>query len=725
MYTSFMYIRTHGLHSDAYSHFNSSCQAPVLFIIMAERDAKLRRLNAFRRRRPHITANALAETLKAVEEEGLPELHNRNQLRESRDHIASETTPFGPIVQDINVEDTSGRMMSIPIASPFAMLWVMCMQSAAFAALMKQRLEVCPTSYEHPWNVILYSDEVTPGNPLKTANERKFQAVYFSFLELGPHALSSEQAWMPLMTEYSTVVNRVQGSLSHVFGAIVKYCFSAGGFSFQLAGINLPLGDGVRFWAKLGLFVQDGAAHKYTWSSRAGACRLCLLCKNVFTEQSEVVAEDGSNLLCCNVYKVSDCNLATSRDLRAAARYLERKASTLTATAFTSLQQSLGLTYIPGTILLDRDLDTIVDPAEQYVHDWMHTLFADGIANLLVYLLFEEFIKQDRRGIYDLFMGFANKWVWPKNHYSAHLPKIFAAHRKDSHRKAHHVKCQASDMMSLLPVLAYFVQSILLPTNLCNEYCEAFLAMCDMCEFITSVNRGRITPAALRGKIEHFLALMLACWGAAYMIPKMHWLLHLPAQFERWGTLFACFVNERFHKFPKQYATEIQNTSNDAGRSLLKEVVCHCMANVSAPGALNFDVHLVHPRTANQKELDMLVLALELSREALTAADVKTSLDVRFNVYGTCHVGDVVLIRSHDHDGFVAARVVINASIANSVWSLVNEFKLKSLSREAGYSEWHSGHNPMLIESRDILDTVMHTNLSRNVVGVLLPCEFR
>ena len=31
------------------------------------------------------------------------------------------------------------------------------------------------------------------------------------------------------------------------------------------------------------------------------------------------------------------------------------------------------------------------------MHDWMHTLFANGIVNTMVFLLFEAFIDEDRR----------------------------------------------------------------------------------------------------------------------------------------------------------------------------------------------------------------------------------------------------------------------------------------------------------------------------------------
>ena len=60
---------------------------------------------------------------------------------------------------------------------------------------------------------------------------------------------------------------------------------------------------------------------------------------------------------------------------------------------FVEMQQALGITHHPRSLLLDRQLDSILDPVRVYMHDWMHGIFVDGCANLLVYLLLEGFIR--------------------------------------------------------------------------------------------------------------------------------------------------------------------------------------------------------------------------------------------------------------------------------------------------------------------------------------------
>ena len=100
--------------------------------------------------------------------------------------------------------------------------------------------------------------------------------------------------------------------------------FFSEGTNLALTGMLLPFK--VRLFAKLGGMLQDGGAHKSVWHSRGdGASKFCLLCKNLFTEESQVVEADGAKLLSCNCLKWNDLAQASSRDLRTAARYLEKK----------------------------------------------------------------------------------------------------------------------------------------------------------------------------------------------------------------------------------------------------------------------------------------------------------------------------------------------------------------------------------------------------------------
>ena len=100
-------------------------------------------------------------------------------------------------------------MISIALENPFAMLYAALDKSANMRALFQDRLAVHPCSLERPWSIIMYSDEVTPGNPLSAANRRKLQCIYWSFAELGFVALSHEECWFVLVVELSSTVSEL------------------------------------------------------------------------------------------------------------------------------------------------------------------------------------------------------------------------------------------------------------------------------------------------------------------------------------------------------------------------------------------------------------------------------------------------------------------------------------------------------------------------------------
>ena len=138
---------------------------------------------------------------------------------------------------------------------------------------------------------------------------------------------------------------------------------------------------------------------------------------------------------------------------------LARKAKTMNTDDFAAAQQALGMTHHAGSILLDRTLDQIVDPVKHYLHDIMHCLFVDGVCNVSVYLLLEEHISAGQKDIYGELEKFLQEWQYPGRVHGTHISDIFATPKK--HRDAKHIKCMAADMLSLIPVLAMWCQSVL------------------------------------------------------------------------------------------------------------------------------------------------------------------------------------------------------------------------------------------------------------------------
>ena len=699
----------------------------LLRVLVMDRPAKLARLDKFRRSKPACSASALSAILQDIANNGLPPLTDRNSMREARDSVMQAETPYGRVLQHLTVIDMDDTPQRIPIADPFASLWYFIKEGGpdGFRDFLKHALLEHPPTPDNPWSIIMYTDEVTPGNVLSLLNTRRFHAIYWSFMELGATALSREDCWFTIMIEFSTWVNTMHAGLSQVFKQCIKQFFQPGGFNFATSGILLEFPDGdIRLWAKLGGVLQDGGAHKYVWHLRGdGASKYCVLCKNLFTDQSNVVDEDGSNLLRCNIINLKDLVPETGAMLRTNARYLASEAN-IAVGRFVRLQQSLGLTYHKHALLLDHELDAVFDPCETYQHDSMHGLYVDGAVNLVVYLLFETCIRELGMDVYRTFSDYVSTWIWPARIQDAQLANIFDANRAEKHRKTQHIKCQASDMLSLMGVLCHFAKTVLTAAGSDNEDCvsaiSAFLALVQVCELVADSVRYDVLPAELLGKVHHFLELFVAAFGYEWLTPKMHWLLHYAEALLKNKRLFNCFCLERKHKVPKRYAEDYKRIIRSSSQSILSEVICHHHAKLNVPSSFDFTVGLVDGRPCPKRSRRLILqnLGIEDGED-----DIKVAIQSRINEYEVCSRGDVVLLK--DGGDVRAARIAQHLNVAGVPLSLVHPWTLVRRVANTHMSIWRTTADAETWATADILGALEHTVFPDGTVGILMPRQHR
>ena len=174
-----------------------------------------------------------------------------------------------------------------------------------------------------------------------------------------------------------------------------------------------------------------------------------------------------------------------------------------------------------------------------------------------------------------------------------------------------HIKCQASDMLSLVPVLHMYCSQVLLPLGLCKPAVDAFMALCYLVQVVWCSGRAELSAASLDAISEDFLAKFEKAFGYQWMVPKHHWLLHLGDALEKNKCLPNCFSLERRHRFAKQYADALTNISKKTSESLLMEVTCPHISKLQAPLACCFEVGLLKPHTASKKIKKLLLDMLD------------------------------------------------------------------------------------------------------------------
>ena len=587
----------------------------VSAITSMERAAKLRRLENFRRKLPHTSASALSAILKEVDSSGMPDIHNRRALQVARDMTMAIETPYGPIVQDVQLELENGGRMALKVVHPFAMLWLLFSTVNSFSSLLDARIVDRPPSFDNPWSLALYSDEVTPGNVLAHEVKRKTQVVYMSFLELGPLALASEDAWMCITAKRSNTLKDVKGGMAQVFGAILKLMFPSEGTSMSDGGVTLQSARGtqLRFHARLAMFLQDGAAHKFTWHCKGDAgSKLCMLCKNLFTSASGVCQEDDLDLLRCDVIYADDLELASDRELIQLVRDLNIRRLTDDAAAFKVRQQAYGFTWKSYNLLTDPVLRGTMRPTTQFAHDWMHTLFVSGVFNTVLFIVLER-TRATTKAIYSLAHGYVSQWRWPKHLNVSSISDCLAPSRRQVYVKDGRFKCTASEALSLYSVLAVFLQTVCVASDIAVGACAVYFALCDVIDCIIGSQYGRTTPEQLMHAVHLFMQMFVTEFGFDKAHSKFHWLLHLGYELRTYGTLLSCFVHERKHRMVKRYAQDVKNTLHFEA-TVLHEVTSHHIQQLTSFVSLNFEIGPLRPSRASRSLQLYLERVLELEQ---------------------------------------------------------------------------------------------------------------
>ena len=194
------------------------------------RTEQLLALETFRRKLPHVSQSSLCAILQEVQRSGVPELHGRKHMLQARDLLTSACTPYGRVREECTIPSAApgGEGLVFPYTNLLALIYTAYAQCEPFATFLDERLEAVPSTFENPWHLVAYCDEVQPGDPIGGKMARKLQAVYASFLEFGAHALSHEACWFTVATIRSRYVAHMAGGMAAVFGRIIKQLFVEG-----------------------------------------------------------------------------------------------------------------------------------------------------------------------------------------------------------------------------------------------------------------------------------------------------------------------------------------------------------------------------------------------------------------------------------------------------------------------------------------------------------------
>ena len=70
-----------------------------------------------------------------------------------------------------------------------------------------------------------------------------------------------------------------------------------------------------------------------------------------------------------------------------------------------------------------------------------------------------------------------------------------------------HIRCQASDLLSMMGVLMLFTNAVLLPTGADNDACIALTACTELAELVVATSRAQVSPARRLSKVHKILEM--------------------------------------------------------------------------------------------------------------------------------------------------------------------------------------------------------------------------
>ena len=404
---------------------------------------------------------------------------------------------------------------------PQSLLRYFIEQAPAFRSVMRSALRAKRPSPTQPWNILFYQDDITPGNVLRPDLGRKITCVYFSFKKL-QGALRSEDVWLPMAILKASVTKLVDGGLSHAMRLLLRLFFVAEE-GFQDAGVAVDCGDGpALLFARLSNMISDEAALKAAWQAKgaSGTCP-CFVCKNIATKGSGLEDPTGYLLdITCSSPEAFD--MKQNADVWAAFDNLERSKPALTKSAFSRLEQATGLNYSSVGILADAELRRYVLPIACHTYDSMHTFWSNGLAAAELHLFLQACANKLDLRYAALDMLCKADWGHCK-HMPLKLKHISTETRERACSTS--FKAMASEVISVMPVVAYFAETVVEPTGHLQDEVASFKAFHAVGVLVQKAKFGVCTPLQLQSALRRHLPLFVKAYGPEWVLTEVeaHW----------------------------------------------------------------------------------------------------------------------------------------------------------------------------------------------------------
>lgn len=627
---------------------------------------------------PGITDSALQRMLVKLRQ--FPEILEQDNVRTARGQ--AYLNMFSEVASQVQLPMSDGTESSWHLGRLQLLLPLFVSKHAEFKELFHAQLLERPSTFERPWRLIVYNDEVVPGNVIKPDNLRKFVIFYCSFLEFD-QALRSELAWLPIAVLRSQRLKDVDGRLATVCKVLMQQCF-LGSEGLDTEGCTIPFAKPLLFFAKFHNLLCDESAIAASLGCKGHAgLRPCILCKNCVMKGSELDVADGTGyLVSICVSDIEQFDPATDADLWHLADMLLDAKDRVSKKEFDRLEKATGLNCVKHGLLFCEPLRKHVPVASTTTFDTMHNFFSHGIAALEVNLFVTWLGQEFKIGFREVHTFCCADWkMRSRGNVQSVAASVFRP-TKEKMSQNTGFRGLASDVIAVLPLLRHLAVTVVIPKAGNVKEVQSFLALSDVVIYVQNLKMKRLGTIAdseldqLQQMQRRHLDCFIVAWGENAVLPKHHYSLHLPHAIRRDGILLDAFALERKHRNAKRIASSIDNSVHFE-RSLHSRVLNEQLQSE----AQIFRDHL-HAQNTHAFERSLLAdsLAKSLSVRAVTVASAMT---LNFDTF--C-VDDVVVTNR------VALHVLACLQIQDDKRLAVLAHPYRFISETASGQQWEPSH---------------------------------
>ena len=165
----------------------------------------------------------------------------------------------------------------------------------------------------------------------------------------------------------------------------------------------------------------------------------------------------------------------TDASVRAIVNDLAAKRITLGPDDFLEAQISAGFNYHEHGLIFDPRVNLV----SQMIFDQSHTTVIGGIADTEFGMLMHTLRSRRTAFTYSALGDYLKKWTWPA-HQKPDIKKHFDDKAATSHYTAKAFKSTASTFLSLMPVLQFYFQYVVLPAGVEVAKVASFILVLDV-----------------------------------------------------------------------------------------------------------------------------------------------------------------------------------------------------------------------------------------------------